>query len=100
MENTACAAEHTPGEQPGEKTYAVLTEALTKELAGWSCEMMKTDLEVKREQAMKDLDRGWLPDWGDMLALTCIVLCLLESATRALPKGYTYIKQPILNSYK
>ncbi|MCP3665181.1 MAG: hypothetical protein GY696_22230 [Gammaproteobacteria bacterium] len=43
MENTACAAEHTPGEQPGEKTYAVLTETPTKELAGWSCEMMKTE---------------------------------------------------------
>ena len=35
MENTACAAEHTPGEQPGKRTYAVLTEAHTKELAGW-----------------------------------------------------------------
>ena len=34
MENTACTAEHTPGEQPGEKTYAVLTEAPTQELAG------------------------------------------------------------------
>ncbi|MCP3663647.1 MAG: hypothetical protein GY696_14350 [Gammaproteobacteria bacterium] len=38
MENTACAAEHTPGEQPGEKTYAVLTK-----LAGLSCVMMKTE---------------------------------------------------------
>ncbi|MCP3663831.1 MAG: hypothetical protein GY696_15290 [Gammaproteobacteria bacterium] len=36
---------------------------------------------MTREQAMKDLDRGWLQDWGDML--TCIILCLLESATRA-----------------
>ncbi|MCP3663551.1 MAG: hypothetical protein GY696_13845 [Gammaproteobacteria bacterium] len=43
MENTACTAEHTPGEQPGEKTYAVLTGAPTQELAGWSCEMMKTE---------------------------------------------------------
>ncbi|MCP3662471.1 MAG: hypothetical protein GY696_08260 [Gammaproteobacteria bacterium] len=43
MENTACAAGNTPGEQPGEKSYAVLTEAPTKELAGWSCEMLKTE---------------------------------------------------------
>ena len=25
------------------KTYAVLTEAPTKEIAGWSCEMLKTE---------------------------------------------------------
>ena len=29
------------------------------------------------------MDRGWLRDWGDTLALACIILCLLESATRA-----------------
>ncbi|MCP3661939.1 MAG: hypothetical protein GY696_05480 [Gammaproteobacteria bacterium] len=29
MENTACTTEHTSGEQPGEKTYTVLTEAPT-----------------------------------------------------------------------
>ncbi|MCP3661111.1 MAG: hypothetical protein GY696_01230 [Gammaproteobacteria bacterium] len=33
MENTACAAENTPGEQPLGKTYAILTEASTKEIA-------------------------------------------------------------------
>ncbi|MCP3662117.1 MAG: hypothetical protein GY696_06415 [Gammaproteobacteria bacterium] len=25
---------------------------------------------------------GWLRDWGDMFALVCIILCLLEAATR------------------
>ncbi len=29
MVNTACTTDHTPVEQPGEKTYAVLTEAPT-----------------------------------------------------------------------
>ncbi|MCP3665185.1 MAG: hypothetical protein GY696_22250 [Gammaproteobacteria bacterium] len=38
---------------------------------------------MTREQVKKDLDRGWLRDWGDMLALACIILCLLELATRA-----------------
>ena len=40
-------------------------------------------LEVTREQVKKEMDRGWLRDWGDTLALACIILCLLESATRA-----------------
>ncbi|MCP3666535.1 MAG: hypothetical protein GY696_29220, partial [Gammaproteobacteria bacterium] len=40
-------------------------------------------LEVTREQTMKDLDRGWLRDWEDTLALAWIILCLLELATRA-----------------
>ncbi len=39
-------------------------------------------LEVTREQLRKGMDRGWL-NWGDKLALVCIILCLLESATRA-----------------
>ncbi len=43
MENTASAADHTPAEQPGETTYAVLTEDPTQELDGWSCEMRKTE---------------------------------------------------------
>ena len=37
MENTACAIDHTPTEQQGETMYAVLTEAPTWELDGWSC---------------------------------------------------------------
>ncbi len=40
-------------------------------------------LEVTREQVKKEMDRGWLRDWGDTLALACILLCLLEAATRA-----------------
>ncbi|MCP3668242.1 MAG: hypothetical protein GY696_38100 [Gammaproteobacteria bacterium] len=43
MENTACAAETTPGEQPLGKTYAILTESTTREVAGWSCELLKTE---------------------------------------------------------
>ncbi|MCP3666950.1 MAG: hypothetical protein GY696_31400 [Gammaproteobacteria bacterium] len=49
MENTACTTEHTSTEQPGEKTYAVLTEAPTQELDGWSCEMMKTECRYQCE---------------------------------------------------
>ena len=43
MESTACAAETTPGEQPLGKTYAILTESTTREVAGWSCELLKTE---------------------------------------------------------
>ncbi len=39
-------------------------------------------LEVKGEGATEDRDRGWLREWGDMLALSCIIFCLLERATR------------------
>ena len=39
-------------------------------------------LEVTRDQVQKEMDRGWLRDWGDMFALVCIILCLLEAATR------------------
>ncbi len=49
MEKTACTADHTPAEQPGEKTYAVLTEAPTQELDGWSCEMRKTEWQYQCE---------------------------------------------------
>ena len=35
------------------------------------------DLEVKGEGTTGDTDRGWLREWGDTLALACIILCLL-----------------------
>ncbi|MCP3668030.1 MAG: hypothetical protein GY696_37005 [Gammaproteobacteria bacterium] len=38
MENTACTTDHTPVEQPGEKTYSVLTETPKKEMDSWSCD--------------------------------------------------------------
>ncbi|MCP3664661.1 MAG: hypothetical protein GY696_19585 [Gammaproteobacteria bacterium] len=38
---------------------------------------------MTREEVKKEMDRRWLRDWGDMLALACIILCLLELATRA-----------------
>ncbi|MCP3665790.1 MAG: hypothetical protein GY696_25390 [Gammaproteobacteria bacterium] len=39
-------------------------------------------LEVTRDQVKKEMDRGWLQDWGDTSALVCIIRCLLEAATR------------------
>ena len=39
-------------------------------------------LEVTRDQVQKEMDRGWLRDWGDTFAFVCILLCLLEAATR------------------
>ncbi len=39
-------------------------------------------LEVTRDQVKKEMDRGWLRGWGDTFALVCIILCLLEAATR------------------
>ncbi|MCP3666892.1 MAG: hypothetical protein GY696_31100 [Gammaproteobacteria bacterium] len=53
MENTACTTEHTSGEQPREKNYAVLTEAPTQELASWSCEMMKTEWRYQCEPSFQ-----------------------------------------------
>ena len=42
---------------------------------------MLANLRTERKGVMEDEAKGLLREWGDMLALVCIILCMMETAT-------------------
>ncbi len=40
------------------------------------------NLRTEVKGSVEDEARGLLREWGDMLALVCIILCMMETATR------------------
>ena len=50
--------------------------------------------------------RGWLLEWGDIIALVCIILCVIDTAARATAAVWTGLRnamdrvQCLLNAYR